>query len=273
MIGTKFYKPLELDKLTRTVTRTVTREEDVQVAVPVEREYTHTVQDPVYKTVTADDGTHVQVVAGYTEREVTEKVQDIEYRTEKRTVTEEVPEQEEYDNPAPNTLSRYREAAEWCNKNRAKIEDKGAYYEVVAIPEPTAKELAAAALPRIDSATSAAILAGFEYEVEGEPLHFSYDSFDQQNFADTANAAMLAMQGVEGVPQTVTWNGWRNHNAESKGELVRLTLDVQTFLGLYTGGALVHKATLMEIGGQRKAAIEAAETVEEIEALLEGWGV
>lgn len=133
------------------------------------------------------------------------------------------------------------------------------------------------ALSRIDSATSAAILAGFEYEVETgegkEVLHFSYDSFDQQNFADTANAAMMAMQGVEGVPTSVTWNGWRNHTKEQKGELVRLTLDVSAFLTLYTGGALVHKATQMEIGGQRKAAIEAAETVEEINALLEGWGI
>lgn len=139
--------------------------------------------------------------------------------------------------------------------------------------EPSVEEYKTQALSRIDSATSAAILAGFEYEIDGEVLHFSYDSFDQQNFADTANAAMLAMQGVEGVPQTVTWNGWRNHNAESKGELVRLVLDVQTFLALYTGGALVHKAVQMEVGGQRKAAIEAAETVEAINALMQEWGI
>lgn len=149
----------------------------------------------------------------------------------------------------------------------------GNWYVAGHAPQQPLAEVRAAALSRIDSATSAAILAGFEYEIEGETLHFSYDSFDQQNFADTANAAMLAMQGVEGVPQAVTWNGWRNHTEEEKGELVRLTLDVAAFLALYTGGALVHKATQMEIGGQRKAAIEAAETVEEIEALLEGWGV
>lgn len=170
------------------------------------------------------------------------------------------------------------EAAAWCNNNRAYIEeldpvDGVRRFQIVAVPVPTLSELRTAALFRIDSATSAAILAGFEYEVDGEALHFSYDSFDQQNFADTANAAMLAMQGVEGVPQTVTWNGWRGHNAEQKGELVRLTLDVAAFLNLYTGGALVHKATQMEIGGQRKAAIEAAESVEQIEALMQGWGI
>jgi len=140
-------------------------------------------------------------------------------------------------------------------------------------PEPTFEEIKTAALSRIDSATSAAILAGFEYTIDGESLHFSYLHDDQQNFSDTVNACLLAQSGVEGLPQSVTWNGWRNHTAEDKGELVRLTLDVPAFLALYTAGALVHKATQMEIGGQRKAAVEAVETVEEIEILLAGWGI
>lgn len=153
----------------------------------------------------------------------------------------------------------------------------GAWYVAGYAPKQPLSKVRASALSRIDSATSAAILAGFEYEIDAgegkEVLHFSYQHDDQQNFSDTANGALLAMQGVESVPSSVKWNGWRNHTAEYKGDLVRLVLDVQTFLALYTGGALVHKATQMEIGGQRKAAIEAAETVEEIEALLEGWGV
>lgn len=40
------------------------------------------------------------------------------------------------DNPAPNTCKKYAEAAAWCNENNATIEDKGDYYEVVALPEP-----------------------------------------------------------------------------------------------------------------------------------------
>ena len=35
---------------------------------------------------------------------------------------------------------KYAELAEWCNSNNAYIEDKGEYYEVVAIPEPTDEE-------------------------------------------------------------------------------------------------------------------------------------
>ena len=40
------------------------------------------------------------------------------------------------DNPATNTCKKYAEAAAWCNENNATIEDKGDYYEVVALPEP-----------------------------------------------------------------------------------------------------------------------------------------
>lgn len=35
---------------------------------------------------------------------------------------------------------QYRTASEWCNANSAVIEDKGEYYEVVAIKEPTEEE-------------------------------------------------------------------------------------------------------------------------------------
>lgn len=150
-----------------------------------------------------------------------------------------------------------------------------------AFPAPPAPELADVrrdALARIDKATSAAILAGFDYDIDpgtgaAESLHFSYDSFDQQNFADSASVAMLAMSGTEGLPTSVTWNAYRNHSPESGGELVRLTLDPQGFLGLYTAGALAHKAVQMELGGQRKAAAEAAESVEALRALLAGWGL
>ena len=128
-----------------------------------------------------------------------------------------------------------------------------------------------AALSHIDSATSAAILAGFEYTIDNEILHFSYDSFDQQNFADTANGALLVLQNVDGVPSTVEWNGYRNYTKEQKGELVRLVLDVPKFLDLYIKGALVHKNTQMELGGKRKAIISNCTTVESIEMYMKSW--
>lgn len=109
----------------------------------------------------------------------------------------------------------------------------------------------ATARAAIDAQTSAAILAGFEYEVDGENLHFSYDAFDQQNFSDTANACLMLKAGAQGLPESVTWNAY---NAD--GELVRLVLTADAFLALYAGGALAHKAARMAEGGAKKAALE-----------------
>lgn len=115
-------------------------------------------------------------------------------------------------------------------------------------------------LAQIDSETSAAILAGFDYEIEDTTYHFSYDSFDQQNFSDTANMCQLALAGTPGLPSSVTWNSYT-----SDGVLVQQTFDAASFLTLYTAGAMAHKAAKMTEGGTRKAKVESAETLEDIE--------
>ena len=156
----------------------------------------------------------------------------------------------------------YAKAAQWCNKNNATIEDKGDFYEVVTIPNPTLAEIKARKLAAIDAETSAVILAGFYYTINGTSYHFSYDSFDQQNFSDTANMCQLALAGTPGLPTSVVWNSYL-----PDGTLVQQTFDAQTFLALYTAGAMQHKATQMTIGGQRKAKVWAAQTKEEVEAI------
>lgn len=120
-------------------------------------------------------------------------------------------------------------------------------------------------LDAIDAETSAAILDGFDYVVEGETLHFSYDESDQQNFSDSANVAILATSGAAGLPESVTWNAYRDWTPEYGGELVRLTFGPADFLVLYTAGALAHKAAAMEAGGRRKASVMAATTADEVE--------
>lgn len=143
---------------------------------------------------------------------------------------------------------------------------------IIFTPEPKPLENAKARkLAAIDAETSAAILAGFECEatppdaVEPELLHFSYDSFDQQNFADAAISMQLASASGD-IPTTTPWNAYRNHTADNKGELVILHLTAETFLPIYAA-ALTHKATQMAIGGQRKAAVAAAQSVEDVEAI------
>lgn len=133
------------------------------------------------------------------------------------------------------------------------------------------EEARAAKIMAIDAETSASITSGFDYTIKSENLHFSYEATDQQNFADTASAAILAQMGVPDVPRSVTWNGWRlERDADGKTlsrSLVRLDLTIPDFLGLYMAGALAHKAACMERGGQRKAAVEAAQTLEDLQAL------
>lgn len=114
----------------------------------------------------------------------------------------------------------------------------------------------------IDAETSAAILAGFDYAVDGATYHFSYALDDQQNFSDTANVCLMKQAGMAGLPDSVTWNAY----TVPGNELARLTFGAPDFLALYAGGAMRHKNEAMQRGGERKAAVEAATTAEEVEA-------
>ena len=126
-------------------------------------------------------------------------------------------------------------------------------------PNNTLDELKQNKIIQIDKETSDSIFAGFNYKINNQEYHFSYDALDQQNFADTANMCQLAISGAEGLPTSVTWNSYL-----SDGTLVQQVFDAQSFLNLYTRGAMVHKATKMAVGGQRKAAVQAAQSEEEL---------
>ena len=97
--------------------------------------------------------------------------------------------------------------------------------------------------------------------MNGATYHFSYALDDQQNFSDTANVCLMKQAGMPGLPDSVTWNAYT-----PDGELARLTFDAPGFLALYAGGAMKHKNETMQRGRERKAAVEAATTAEEVEA-------
>lgn len=139
-------------------------------------------------------------------------------------------------------------------------------------PEKPLEQVKADKLLTIDAQTSAGILAGFTCEATpvdtGQPelLHFSYDEFDQQNFSDAALSMQLAAAAGGAIPTSTPWNAYRGHTADSKGELVILQLTAETFVPIYAA-ALQHKAAKMAEGGQRKAAVVAAKTKDEVEAI------
>ena len=86
----------------------------------------------------------------------------------------------------------------------------------------------------------------------GETLHFSYDSSPtSKTLRIPPTPVLLQKSGAPGLPSSVDWNAYR-----TDGELVRLTLTADQFLGLYAGGALAHKAACMAAGGAKKAALE-----------------
>lgn len=165
MIGTKFAKPLEPDTLTREVMHAVTRE--VQE------------QEPVYD----------------------ENGRLIEYRAVTKTVTEDAPYQEKYDNPAPNTYTKYCEAVQWCNENDAIIVERdpnsvypNGFYEVVTLAvveaERLAKlspeEIAAAELAQAKAERAAAV-AAITVEIDG--MVFDGDEKAQERMARAVSMA------------------------------------------------------------------------------------
>lgn len=153
----------------------------------------------------------------------------------------------------------------------------GAVTERPEKPAPTLEDAKADALRKVDAATSAAILTGFDYETDpgtGTPevLHFSYDNFDQQNFADSAIAMQLGAAAVSAIPTSTPWNAYRNYTPETGGELVVLQLTAASFLPLYAA-ALTHKAEKMAEGSARKALVESASSVDAVQELLGRWGL
>ena len=157
---------------------------------------------------------------------------------------------------SPDDLPRWKEAAATAQPELSEME--------------RLQRAQATKIVSIDAETAAAITAGFFYVVDGITYHFSYDTFDQQNFADTANVALLSQMGGQGLPESVAWNAYKNWQ-DGKGELARLTFTAETFLALYTAGAVAHKAARMAEGGSRKEAVAAAvargATIEELEAI------
>ena len=153
---------------------------------------------------------------------------------------------------------------EWTDMHNVLADSVKRHPEVVqddSAKTPTLEELKTEKKARIDAETSAAILAGFNYAVNGVTYHFSYALDDQQNFSDTANVCLMKQAGMPGLPDSVTWNAYT-----PDGDMVRLTFDASGFLALYAGGAMKHKNGTMQRGGERKAAVEAATTAEEVEA-------
>lgn len=93
-----------------------------------------------------------------------------------------------YKNNLNNTA--YAECAEWCNANNATIEDKGDFYEVVAIPAPSLEQLKKAKLVEFKNIRDTE---------EVKPISYNGNLFDFDDKArDRINSAIIALDVSKG---------------------------------------------------------------------------
>lgn len=91
-------------------------------------------------------------------------------------------------------LDGYQKCADWCNANNATIEDKGEYYECVAIPAPTLDELKAQKLTELKTIRDTE---------EVKPISYQGYCFDYDDKArDRINSAIIALS-ITG--QSIEW--------------------------------------------------------------------
>ena len=150
-------------------------------------------------------------------------------------------------------LNAYSQAAAWCNANGATIEDKGEYYEVVAIPEPTIEEVKAAKLKQLGSAFAAKRDTVRWVDVTGGHYGFDCANDDITNFMASWKAAELAGSTLYKV-----WT------SESEKGMVTLTVD--DFTAVFNA-VRTSQYEAYAWYGTKKAEIENATTVEDVEKI------
>lgn len=98
---------------------------------------------------------------------------------------------------------KYTEAALWCNANKAMIEDKGDWYEVVALPEQTLEEVKAAKLAEINGVCDGILKGAVKAYPDTEVMTFGQQVAEARAYtADPSGtvsllAALASARGVE----------------------------------------------------------------------------
>lgn len=154
-------------------------------------------------------------------------------------------------------LDAYTAAAEWCNTNNATIEDKGDYYEVVPIPEPSLDEVKAAKLIEIKDWTASAITGGFI------SAGVRYDSdTDTQITMQGICLAVDTPRFAEEYPQGCPVRGYDEGSTEKTIHFLDATA-----VKLFCADLSAHIGNCKKRGWQLQQAVAAAQTVEDVEKI------
>ena len=143
--------------------------------------------------------------------------------------------------------ANYTATALWCNANKAMIEDKGDWYEVVALPETTLEEVKAAKLAELAGA----------FSIASEYAHCTSSAGFEINADETANRNIEGLSLVVAEGESTLFRAYDNSFHEvTKEQLETMRKEI-----------VVNSQRLYQIKWQIEAAIEAAETVDELDTI------
>lgn len=145
-------------------------------------------------------------------------------------------------------MSSYTDCALWCNANSATIEDKGEYYEVVAIPEPSVEEVKAAKINELKAVRDTKEVES----VQTDKGVFDYDDKSRDRLA-IARQALTDAGGGE-----IVWTTADNQ---------RVSMGIADFAAI-NGAAAVRSNALHTTYRALKAQVQAAETVDDVNNIM-----
>ena len=93
-------------------------------------------------------------------------------------------------------FEKYTEAALWCNANKAVIEDRGDYYEVVALPEQTLDEAKAAKLAEINGTCDRVLNEAVKTYPDTEVLTFDQQTLEAKAYLENPEAEVTLLRSL-----------------------------------------------------------------------------
>lgn len=160
--------------------------------------------------------------------------------------------------------NEYAKCATWCNTNNATIEDKGDYYEVVAIPAPALSELKQAKLSEVNHWTEQKIIGGFVSNASGQPVKYDSDVDTQitmQGICINVNTPLFAEKYPDGCPV----RGY----AEGKTTKDIFMLNAEQVLK-WQADLSMHIGQCKQAGWELQAKVNACTTKEELDKIVFG---
>ena len=143
--------------------------------------------------------------------------------------------------------SEYTEVAIWCNDNKAIIEDKVKYYEVVALPEKTLEEVKAVKLSELNIAFKSA----------SEKARCMSSAGFEINADEKANRNIEGLVLVLKPEESTLFRSYDNSfHKVTKEQLEMMRKEIA-----------VNSQRLCQIKWQIEAAIDVAETLDELNAI------